>query len=172
MAQCPQDRSFLLRAGGILKQLLPEYVDVITAFDQFHSLLGFDELTKEVARGLDHLVFLWKNLDFEYYLLQEGLQSLAGNRALVGTFTLSAESLVCLLAEFAVVLAKLEMHSIPNDLELVSSKLIVHVANLGLFADISLDPLRLHGLLALMINKLTTKLETGTDEICAFQRKL
>lgn len=172
MTQCPQDGSLLLRARRIQKQLLPELVDVIAALDQFHSLLGFDELTEEVTRSLDHLVFLRKNLNFENDLLQEGLQSLAGNRALVDGLALCVESLVCFLTELTVVLAELEMHSIPNDLELMSSKLVVHVSYLSLFADISLDPLRLHGLLALMIDKLAAQLETGADEICAFQRKL
>ena len=172
MTQCPQNGSLLWRACGIEKQFLPELVDVITALDQFSSLLGFDELAEEVARGLDHLVFLRKNLHFENHLLQEGLESLASDRTLVYSLALRAERLVCFLAKLTIVLAELEMHTITNDLEFMNSKLIVHVSNLCLLANISFDPLCRHGFLALVINPFVSQLETGTDEICAFQRKL
>ena len=94
MTQSPQNGSLLLGARGIEKQLLPELVDVITLLDQLSSLFGLDQLTKEVTRSLDHLVFLRKNLHFENDLFQEGLEPLAPNRSLVDTLALSIEHLV------------------------------------------------------------------------------
>ena len=134
-------------------------------------MLGFDELTKEVTRSLNHLVFLRKNLHFENHLLQEGLESLASNRTLVYSLALCAKRLIRFLTELAIVLAKLEMHTITNDLEFMYSKLIVHISDLSLLANISFDPLRRHRFLALMIDPFVSQLETGTDKICAFQRK-
>ena len=135
-------------------------------------MLGFDELTKEVTRGFNHLVFLRKNLHFENHLLQEGLESLAGDRTLVYSLALCTKRLVRFLAKLAIILAKLEMHTITNDLKFMNSKLIVHISDLSLLTNISFDPLRRHCFLALRIDPFVSQLETGTDKICAFQRKL
>jgi hypothetical protein len=168
VTQSPQNGSLLLGACGILKQFLPEFVDVIASLDQLSSLFGLDELTKEVTRSLDHLVFLRKNLYFEDDLLQEGFEPLAVNRSWRNILTLGIEHLVWFLAQLTVIFAKLEMNTIPDDLEFVNAKLIVHISYLSLLSDIGLDPLGFNGFLALMVNELAAQLEASADEVCAF----
>jgi hypothetical protein len=135
--------------------------DVISLPDQLGSRLCLDQLAVQVDWCLNDFVLLGLDLHFECDLLEEGLESTPTNRF--------SGSLGHRFSDFAVVFPEREVNPVPDNVELGRSKLLFEVPNLSLLTDVSPDPLRFVGFFALVIDKLTAKLEAGADYVVAFK---
>jgi hypothetical protein len=65
-------------------------------------------------------------------------------------------------------LAKEEMDSVSDDLEFLERTCKLGISRLSLVSNIGFDPLGLDGLFALMVDKLTSKLEASAYKILTF----
>jgi hypothetical protein len=116
---------------------------------------------------LYYLVLLRQDLNFKDYWLQESLEP-PRDRGLLWRYVVH---LGWCLTKLTVVLAKLEMNTIPDNFEFMNSKLVVEVSHLCLLANVRFGPVRLDCLLALVVYKLAAQPETGAHYIVALEWK-
>ena len=170
MAQSPQDGPFFLGLSRLIKQLLLEDPNVVSLSNKLSSFFRFHKLAEKVNGGLDDLVFLRRDHDFKYDLLEERLQPISLHW--LTPDRRGSRQFVDFLSKLSVVFAKVEVDSVPYHLELIDSKLIVILNILRRLNDISANPIRLYRDLALPIDILAAQLEASADVIQTLHREL
>jgi len=170
MAQSPQDGPFFLGLSRLIKQLLLEDPNVVSLSNKLSSFFRFHKLAEKVNGGLNDLVFLWRDHDFKYDLLEERLQPIALHW--LTPDRRGSRQFVDFLSKLSVVFAKVEVDSVSYHLELIDSKLIVILNILRRFNDISANPIRLYRDFALPIDILAAQLEASADVIQTLHREL
>ena len=153
MSESPEDWSFFLWRRRLEQKLRSELLDITSLPYEFRAFTRLYELPKQMNRSFTDFVFLRLDLNLENYLLEEGLQAFStwACKAALGSIVL-----VLFFTQRTVVLSKLEMDAVSDDFEPIDAILAVKASHLSLLSKISLDPLRLDSLFALVIYVLTT----------------